>query len=138
MKHLRAFAASKSRSSASDRQPRLVLRNYARPRGIRSVAGVGRRGLRRELTTNHHPAGKTTKVTLIGDASNGPLLRRPSRRWVQFDCLALQGRSPLRSGTAPILTGTLEGAPAEPIAWTFTRKGGRDLLLHVAWQHRRL
>lgn len=123
MKHLRDFAASKKPIlGIRTASHAWSLRNMPAPEGFEAWPEWDAEAFGGNYT-NHHPAGKTTKVTLIGDASNGPLVRGlPADGFTST--ASLYKVAPLRSGTAPILTGTLEGAPAEPIAWTFTRKGG--------------
>lgn len=70
--------------------------------------------------TNHHGNNLQTTVHVTG---GGPVLEGIDRA----DFAAggsLYKTSPLASGTTVLLTGTVEGAEAEPVAWTFQRAGG--------------
>ena len=75
--------------------------------------------------TNHHANDLKSRIIAIDSAKDHPILTGVR---VPFD----QGGSlykvnPLQSGAVPILNGQAEGVPAEPVAYTFTRKdGGRS------------
>jgi len=67
--------------------------------------------------TNHHPAGPKTAISVAPGAARHPILED-----VHIDALIGNGSlykvSPLESGTTVLLTGTIAGEAAEPIAWT--------------------
>jgi hypothetical protein len=123
MKHLRDFAASKKPIlGIRTASHAWSLRNMPAPEGFEAwpewdadVFGGS--------YTNHHPAGRSPWITLIPDSPGGALLEGlPGNGF--GSSASLYKVAPLHPGTAPILNGTIEGAPAEPVAWTFTRKGG--------------
>jgi len=70
--------------------------------------------------TGHHPAGLITTVTAIDP--NHPLLAGVALPFGSR--MELNKVSPLNPQAAPFLLGTVEGHPAEPVAWTFTHSGG--------------
>lgn len=74
--------------------------------------------------TNHHGNGPQTVVEPSGsDALHSPIL-------AGVDLSQLRGHgslykvSPLQDGATSLLTGTIPGAAAEPIAWTYRRPDG--------------
>jgi type 1 glutamine amidotransferase len=68
----------------------------------------------------HHPIRFVTTVT-AAEASH-PLLRGVTLPFTSK--MELNQVSPLRAGAQAILVGTIEGQPAEPVAWSFTRSDG--------------
>ncbi|MBM3997984.1 MAG: nicotinamidase [Planctomycetes bacterium] len=75
--------------------------------------------------TGHHGNGPVVSVTVHAPAADHPILRG-------IDVATLSSRgslyrvSPLRPGTTALLVGTIEGQPAEPVAWTHVNPwGGR-------------
>lgn len=75
--------------------------------------------------TGHHGAGPKSVVTPAEGAGDQPLLKG-----VELSGFVGNGSlykvSPLESAAKPLLFGTIEGQPAEPVAWTNTGKhGGR-------------
>jgi type 1 glutamine amidotransferase len=75
--------------------------------------------------SNHHGKGPVTAVT-AGSDNIGP---HPILRGVTLPFsteTTLYKNTPLRPGATALLTGTIPGQPAEPLAWTFERpQGGR-------------
>lgn len=74
--------------------------------------------------TNHHGAGPVTSVTLAdGVSEDSPFLRG-----VDLDELEGKGSlyivNPLQSGATPLLIGSIDGKPSEPVAWIYQRPGG--------------
>ena len=74
---------------------------------------------------NHHKEGPKTLVSASKTAAGHPILRG-------VELGALEGRgtlykvSPLAATTTPLLSGSIPGEPAEPIAWThLSPSGGR-------------
>jgi len=76
--------------------------------------------------SNHHPAGKSSKISLAAMGAQPPLLRDiPSAGFSSSS--SLYRVTPLEPGTVPLLLGEIDGAAAEPVAWTFRRAdGGRS------------
>ena len=72
---------------------------------------------------SHHKAG--TVATITADAPQHPILRGVNTPFEFHSMLYVV--TPLAKGTVPLLTGTVTGHPAQPVAWTFARKdGGRS------------
>jgi type 1 glutamine amidotransferase len=72
---------------------------------------------------NHHGAGPKTTVTLAANArADHPILRGVNLPFTSDS--SLYKNTPLRPGAQALLTGTIPGQPAEPIAWVFTRQDG--------------
>jgi type 1 glutamine amidotransferase len=71
---------------------------------------------------NHHGNRFKTEVSLIPEARNHPILRGVTG-FVSDG--SLYKNTPLRERTTPLLLGTIEVAPSEPLAWTHSYKGGR-------------
>lgn len=72
---------------------------------------------------NHHGKTVATTVTL----ADGAPARHPILRGVKLPFASdssLYKNTPLRPGATALLTGTIPGHPAEPLAWTFTRADG--------------
>jgi type 1 glutamine amidotransferase/nicotinamidase-related amidase len=73
--------------------------------------------------TGHHGAGTTTRVSTLMDTKSHPLLKG-------VDVAELIGRgslykvSPLAPDATPVLMGTIDNTPSEPIAWTNRTKFG--------------
>lgn len=72
---------------------------------------------------NHYGKGEATKVTVIDKAKDHPILRGVKGPFESSG--TLYKVSPLEAGTTPLLMGTFQDKPAEPVAWTNTYKGGR-------------
>jgi len=76
--------------------------------------------------TNHHGNKLRSTVAVGGETIEHPLLSGlTSESFPQGG--SLYKTAPLASETTVLLTGTVEGHPAEPVAWTFQRQdGGRS------------
>jgi nicotinamidase-related amidase/type 1 glutamine amidotransferase len=76
--------------------------------------------------TNHFGNGRASTVAKVADAAAHPILSQiTSEPFAQGGSLYMT--SPLAAGTTVLLTGTVEGQAAEPVAWTFQRHdGGRS------------
>jgi nicotinamidase-related amidase/type 1 glutamine amidotransferase len=76
--------------------------------------------------TNHHGNSLACLVSLVDSPSEHTLLAGlPGEGFPAGG--SLYKVSPLAEGCVPILMGHVEGAPGEPVAWTFTRPdGGRS------------
>ncbi|HET6247714.1 MAG TPA: ThuA domain-containing protein [Tepidisphaeraceae bacterium] len=73
---------------------------------------------------NHYPAGKSAMTVKLAErATRNPILRNIAPTWTTPS--SLYKVLPLNAGCTPLLTGTWEDKPAEPIAWTTTYDGGR-------------
>jgi len=73
---------------------------------------------------NHWGKGGTVKVEQIPEAKGHPLLR--GVKPLPFESNGtLYKVNPLADGTTPLLLGTFQDKPAEPLAWTHSYKGGR-------------
>jgi type 1 glutamine amidotransferase len=73
--------------------------------------------------TNHYGADRPTTVSVLNDS---PLLTGLERREFPSGG-SLYQVSPLNPRAVPILQGSIENAPPEPVAWTFLRgDGGRS------------
>jgi type 1 glutamine amidotransferase len=70
--------------------------------------------------TGHYDRGPLTTVR-VADAAH-PILEGVSLPFTSD--ATLYKTSPLQPGAKVLLTGEIEGHPAEPIAWTFTHRGG--------------
>lgn len=72
---------------------------------------------------NHHARGPVTTVTATTPAvASHPILRGVTLPFTTES--TLYKNTPLRAGATALLTGTIPGQPAEPLAWTFTRADG--------------
>lgn len=72
---------------------------------------------------NHHPNGLVTRVTRApSSASETPLLAGVSLPFESGGSLYLV--NPLEDTVQPLLLGAIEGAAAEPVAWTTRSPGG--------------
>ncbi|PQO46517.1 ThuA domain-containing protein [Blastopirellula marina] len=71
----------------------------------------------------HHNNKITSQVSVIEEAQESPLLTG-----ISAEPFTQQGSlyqvSPLADGTSVLMTAAIEGQPAEPVAWTFTRADG--------------
>jgi hypothetical protein len=67
--------------------------------------------------TGHHGAGPQTQLAAANEAADHPILRG-----VPLDELlgngSLYRTSPLAESAKPLLIGSIEGHPSEPVAWT--------------------
>jgi type 1 glutamine amidotransferase len=73
--------------------------------------------------SNHHGKGPPTTVTAAAPTTaTHPILRGVTLPFTSES--SLYKNTPLRSGATALITGTIPGQPAEPLAWTFTRPGG--------------
>lgn len=73
--------------------------------------------------TNHHGAGPTTTVSKA--AGDHPILKGITFPFTSDS--SLYRNTPLRPGAVALITGSIPGQPAEPLAWTFKRAdGGRS------------
>jgi type 1 glutamine amidotransferase len=70
--------------------------------------------------TGHYDSGPITTVK-AADAAH-PILEGVTLPFTSE--ATLYKTSPLQPGAHTLLTGTIEGQPAEPLAWTFTHRGG--------------
>jgi nicotinamidase-related amidase/type 1 glutamine amidotransferase len=71
----------------------------------------------------HHAKGLKTTVTVAAGAQKHPILAGVKGEFTSVG--ALYKSQPLAEGATPLLTGQAEGVPVgEPVAWTWTRKGG--------------
>jgi type 1 glutamine amidotransferase len=70
--------------------------------------------------TGHRPIKLLTTVTPA--APNHPLLRGVALPFTSK--MELNQVTPLQPGVVPLLTGTVEGFPGEPVAWTWIRADG--------------
>jgi type 1 glutamine amidotransferase/nicotinamidase-related amidase len=74
--------------------------------------------------TGHHGKDSTVQVRAEPNGAGHPILRGVSP--VEFASKgSLYKSSPLAKTATPLLTGTWQDKPAEPVAWTNTYKGGR-------------
>jgi type 1 glutamine amidotransferase len=71
---------------------------------------------------NHHGNQFKTTVSVIPEARDNPILRGVTG-FVSDG--SLYKNTPLRPGSKPLLRGTIEGQPPEPVAWTHEYHGGR-------------
>ncbi|HWE01970.1 MAG TPA: ThuA domain-containing protein [Tepidisphaeraceae bacterium] len=71
----------------------------------------------------HYPARGTMTVRALHSAAGNPLLRGVAPSWTTSS--SLYKMLPLNEGCAPVLDGTWEDKPAEPVAWTTKQHGGR-------------
>jgi type 1 glutamine amidotransferase len=71
---------------------------------------------------NHYPESMKTKVQVI------PGTKHPILTGIRTDAFpvgsSLYKTSPLAAGAIPLLAGTVEGEPVEPVAWVRERPGG--------------
>ena len=72
----------------------------------------------------HHGNKKITTVSLLPSAAKHPVLAGLSGKPFRVGG-SLYRVNPLKSKCTPLLSGQIEGAPAEPVAWTHVYKGGR-------------
>ncbi len=70
----------------------------------------------------HHGSALKTKISIPSEAAQHPILKGFSP-FVSDG--SLYRNTPLQRGTLPLLSGKVEGHPAEPIAWTHNYKGAR-------------
>lgn len=75
--------------------------------------------------SNHHGNELKSNIAVIQAARAHPILAGVADSFPQGGSLYMT--SPLADGATPLMLGTVEGKPSEPVAWTFTRKdGGRS------------
>lgn len=72
---------------------------------------------------NHYGKGEPTKITLIDKVKDHPILRGVKGSFESNG--TLYKVNPLEAGTTPLMMGTFQDKPAEPVAWTNSYKGGR-------------
>jgi type 1 glutamine amidotransferase len=73
--------------------------------------------------TNHHGSGPVTTAERAPGAPAGhPILRGVTLPFTSKS--SLYKTTPLRAGATVLLNGSIPNQPAEPIAWTFTRRDG--------------
>ncbi len=73
--------------------------------------------------TNHHGSGPSTTASLTPEArADHPILRGVTLPFASNS--SLYKNTPLKPGAQPLITGTIPGQPAEPLAWTFLRADG--------------
>jgi type 1 glutamine amidotransferase len=70
--------------------------------------------------TGHYDAGPITTIRAVDPAH--PILQGVILPFLSE--ATLYKTSPLQPGAQAVLNGSIEGQPAEPIAWTFTHRGG--------------
>src|SRR5258706_10074688 len=71
----------------------------------------------------HHGNTLHTTVRINPENANHPILKNVA---AQFETDgSLYKTSPLASNTTILLTGSVEGQPPEPVAWTHAHKGAR-------------
>jgi len=82
----------------------------------------------------HHGNGPRTTISVTPGAEGHPLLRG-------VDATKLVGNgslyqvSPLREGATPLLMGTIEGKPAEPVAWMNTYGEKKAIIFYTSLGH---
>jgi nicotinamidase-related amidase/type 1 glutamine amidotransferase len=73
--------------------------------------------------TGHHPGGKRTTVRVADGAVDHPVLKGVRGEFATAG--SLYRTLPLAEGATPLLIGKTDGIDqSEPVAWTWTRKGG--------------
>lgn len=76
--------------------------------------------------TNHHGNRLQAQLRVLESAADHSILQAAQAGTLQ-PAGSLYKVSPLEAGAYPLLEGTVEGHPAEPLAWTFIRNdGGRS------------
>ncbi|HUG69543.1 MAG TPA: ThuA domain-containing protein [Pirellulaceae bacterium] len=76
--------------------------------------------------SNHHGNRLTATVSVLEGAADHPILHGVTRTSFPTGG-SLYMTSPLAAEATPLLLGTVEGQPSEPVAWTFDRaEGGRS------------
>lgn len=70
---------------------------------------------------NHHNNKLATTVRVAPDAANHPILQGVAKEFASPG--SLYRNSPLPAGATVLLTGSVEGKPAEPVAWTRSHHG---------------
>lgn len=76
--------------------------------------------------TNHHPVGKASRVSFVAGMAQASLLHGLPETGFESSS-SLYRVAPLEAGAVPVLMGEIDGAAAEPVAWTFRRSdGGRS------------
>ena len=80
--------------------------------------------------TGHHGAGKAVTIQKLGDhpISGRALMWIPSK--VRGSLYVVK---PIADSTQAILSGGIDGEPAEPIAWTNTNQVWGQGLLYLNW-----
>jgi nicotinamidase-related amidase/type 1 glutamine amidotransferase len=81
--------------------------------------------------TNHYGNDLRSSVLPSADAADHPILSGvPTEPFAQAG--SLYKTSPLAPGTTVLMTGSVPGQPAEPVAWTFQRAdGGRSFYMSM-------
>jgi type 1 glutamine amidotransferase len=73
--------------------------------------------------TNHYGRDQVTTVRVLPSAADHPIVRGlPETPFVSGG--SLYRVAPLAKGTTPLVQGSVEGHPAEPVAWTYRRADG--------------
>lgn len=82
----------------------------------------------------HHDNKVKSSIRIAQEAGDNPILAGlPREPFMQEG--SLYQTKPLAKGTAVLLTGSIEGHPAEPVAWTFRRAdGGRSFYTSIGFK----
>ena len=71
----------------------------------------------------HYPGTLLPTIRVVPEAASHALLKGVLAEFKTSG--SLYKNAPLPEGSVPLLTGTIEGKPTEPVAWTHSYKGGR-------------
>lgn len=72
---------------------------------------------------NHSSKKLIATINMIPAAATHPILKGVEKQFTTVG--SLYRNQPLAEGSVALLTGTIEGEPTEPVAWTHAYKGGR-------------
>lgn len=101
------------------------LRNAPAPEGLADWPEVDAQVFGGHYT-NHHGNKLVATVRVLDSVGDHPILHGVTRGPFQTGG-SLYMTSPLAAETLPLLSGSVEGQPSEPVAWTFKRgDGGRS------------
>lgn len=98
-----------------------VMRNQTVPEGMADWPNWDEQVIGGSYTNHHGKEPTTTVVATAGQAAN-PILRGVKLPFTSAG--SLYKSAPLRAGAQSVLTGSIPGQTAEPVAWTFKNVGG--------------
>lgn len=77
--------------------------------------------------TNHYGNDLKAELSLVDTAKDHPIVAALGQPFTLKSGGSLYKTSPLAAGTTPLIFGTIENQPTEPVAWTYVRAdGGRS------------
>ncbi len=82
----------------------------------------------------HHGVGPKVELSVVAGAQVHPILRGIDPKQIPGNG-SLYRVIPLEGSTAPLLTGSVPGIPAEPVAWTNIARNGKSRVFYTSLGH---